>query len=304
MEITFLLLKQNGIMLIYLLIGYFLFKKELVSKQGSADMGRMLLYIIMPMAILKSYMRDFSLELLAALAESFALALAALLLSVFVSRIIFRKEESVERFGAAFSNAGFIGIPLVQMTLGEEAVFYVASFVAILNILQWTYGVYIMTGDRSVIRVKKIVTNPIVLSFLAGVVLFFAPFDLPQMLQDTIGTLATMNGPVAMIVLGTYLAQIPLKELFTEKLVYKCTAVRLLLIPGITLLLLLLFPMVNEIIRLAVLIAATAPVGSNVAIFAQLYGQEYTRAVKEVCLSTLFCILTLPVMIGIANVML
>lgn len=304
MEITFLLLKQNGIMLIYLLVGYFLFKKELVSKQGSADMGRMLLYIIMPMAILKSYMRDFSLELLTALAESFALALAALLLSVLVSRVMFRKEESVERFGTAFSNAGFIGIPLVQMTLGEEAVFYVASFVALLNILQWTYGVYIMTGDRSVIRVKKIATNPIVLSFLAGVVLFFAPFELPQMLQDTIGTLATMNGPVAMIVLGTYLAQIPLKELFTEKLVYRCTAVRLLLIPGITLLLLLFFPMVNRMIRLAVLIAATAPVGSNVAIFAQLYGQEYTRAVKEVCLSTLFCILTLPVMIGIANAML
>lgn len=288
-------------MLLYLLIGYFLYRKNLVGNQGSMDMGRMLLYVIMPMAILNSYMREFDAEMLIALAVSFVLALFALLLSIFISRVIFQKEESVERFGAAFSNAGFIGIPLVQMTLGEEAVFYVASFVALLNILQWTYGVFIMTGDRSVIRFRKIATNPIVLSFLTGILLFCVPFEVPTILQDTIGTLASMNGPIAMIVLGTYLAQIPLKNLFTEKRVYQCTAARLVLIPAITLLVLALFPDIDRMIRLAVLIAAAAPVGSNVAIFAQLYGQDYTRAVKEVCLSTLFCIITLPLITAVAN---
>ncbi|MCD8106048.1 MAG: hypothetical protein LUF35_13900 [Lachnospiraceae bacterium] len=70
MEIVLLLLKQSLIMFVYLLIGYFLYKKKLVSKQGSADMGRMLLYVIMPVAILKSYIRDFSTELLEGLAVS------------------------------------------------------------------------------------------------------------------------------------------------------------------------------------------------------------------------------------------
>lgn len=110
-----------------------------------------------------------------------------------------------------------------------------------------------------------------------------------------------MNGPLAMIVLGAYLAQVPLKELFTDKLTYLCAVVRLLLIPVLTMACFCLIPDRYGIVRLAVLLAAAAPVGSNVAIFAQLYHKEYTDAVKDVCLSTVFSILTMPLVIGIAN---
>lgn len=301
MSIILLLLKQNIVMLFYLLIGYFLFRKKLVGKQGSGDIGRMLLYIIMPMAIVNSYLSDFSLEKLEGLIVSFIMALLSLLLAVVVSRIFFKKEEGIERFGSAFSNAGFIGIPLVQMPLGTEAVFYVSSFVALLNIFQWTYGVLVMTGNRSSVSVGKIRTNPIVLSFLAGIILFLLPVKLPDAPLQVIETLASMNGPLAMIVLGTYLAQIPLKSVYKERIVYKCTFVRLVVIPFLTMALLLLFPKEYTTIKLAVLIAASAPVGSNVAIFAQLYQQNYTTAVKEVCMSTLFSIATMPAVLGIAN---
>lgn len=301
MDIVFLLLKQNGIMFVYLMIGYFLFRKKLVGIQGSGDIGRMLLYVIMPVAIINSYLTEFSLEKLEGLAISFVAAALSLALAIVVSRCFFRKEQGIERFGAAFSNAGFIGIPLVQMTLGGEAVFYVSSFVALLNILQWTYGVMVMTGDRSAVSFKKVKTNPIVLSFLAGILLFLLPVTLPQPVQSVVGTIASMNGPLAMIVLGVYLAQVPLRSLFTERIVYKCTLVRLLVIPLLTMGMMLLFPEKYLIIKLTVLIAAAAPVGSNVAIFAQLYGQDYTTAVKEVCMSTLLSVISLPAVIGIAN---
>lgn len=304
MDIVFLLLKQNIIMFVYLLIGYFLFRKKLVSTQGSADIGRTLLYVVMPVAIVKSYLVDFSLEKLEGLAVSFVLAILSLLLAILVARIFFKKENGVERFGVAFSNAGFIGIPLVQMTLGDEAVFYVASFVALLNILQWTYGVLVITGDKSVVSFAKIRTNPIVISFLAGLLLFFLPIHLPAAVTGVIGTIASMNGPLAMIVLGVYLAQIPLKSLFTDKKVYLATAVRLLVIPALTIVLMMIFPDKYHMIKLTILIAASAPVGSNVAIFAQIYDKDYTQAVKEVCMSTLFCIITLPIMLGIANLIL
>ena len=215
--------------------------------------------------------------------------------------VVFRGRSAVRRFGAAFSNAGFIGIPLVQMTLGEEAVFYVASYVAVLNILQWTYGVFIITRDKTQISLRKIVTNPIAVSLAAGLLLFFLPVRLPETVTGIVGTLASMNGPLAMIVLGAYLAQVPSGELFTDKLTYLCAAVRLLLIPVLTLGCLILVPDEYETVRLAVLLAAAAPVGSNVAIFAQIYHKEYTDAVKDVCLSTVFSILTMPLVIGLAN---
>ena len=304
MDIVILLLKQNLVMMLYLLIGYFLFKKKLVSIQGGGDIGRMLLYIVMPVAIFRSYLKEYSAEALEGLAISFLLSLLSLILAIVVSRLFFKKEDALERFGCAFSNAGFIGIPLVQMTLGTEAVFYISSFVALLNILQWTYGVLTITGDSSVISAKKICTNPIVISFAAGILFFFIPVSLPETLNGVVNTIASMNGPLAMIVLGVYLAQIPLRSLFTEKIVYKCTVIRLLVIPALTVVLMLLFPAKYLPVKLAVLITAAAPVGSNVAIFAQIYNKDYTRAVKEICLSTIFCVLTLPLVIGIANLVL
>lgn len=301
MDFIILLLKQNILMLLYLLIGYFLFRKKLIGISGSADIGRMLLHIVMPAAILKAYMTSYTPERLIGLVLSFLAALLALLLAIFISRIFFKKEQAIERFGAAFSNAGFIGIPLVQMTLGEEAVFYISSFVALLNILQWTYGVFILTGDRNTFSFQKLRTNPVILSFLGGLLLFFLPVTLPDLLTEMIGSLAAMNGPLAMIVLGTYLAQVSPGSLFKEKLAYRSSFIRLILIPILTIILLGFFPAEYHTLKLAVLIAASAPIGSNVAIFAQLYGQDYTRAVKEVCLSTLLCMITLPLITGLAD---
>ena len=301
MDIVVLLLKQNMVMFFYLIVGYIFFKKKLIGLQGSADMGKLLLYFIMPTAIMKSYLTEFSLDKLKGLLISIIISLIALLLSIIISRFFFKKQEGVERFGVAFSNAGFIGIPMVQMTLGETAVFYVASFVAALNILQWTYGALVMSGDRSAVSFKRISTNPIVISFLAGMILFLTPIALPDTLLNMTAVVASMNGPIAMIILGIYLAQIQIKDLFTEKTVYKASAIRLILIPIATIIIMMLFPNEYKTVKLALLIAASAPIGSNVAIFAQLYHQEYTRAVKEVCMSTLFCIVSLPIIIGIAN---
>ena len=80
--------------------------------------------------------------------------------------LFFHRKSAVREFGTAFSNAGFIGIPLVQMTLGSDAVFYVASYVALINIFQWTYGVLILTKDKSAVSAKKIVKNPILIALI------------------------------------------------------------------------------------------------------------------------------------------
>lgn len=301
MKIVTLLFRQNAIMFLYLFIGYALYKKKVLTTYGSAEIGRLLLYVIMPAAILKSFMKEFSEEMLLSFLMSFAAALGALLLSMFVSNLVFRGKSEIRQFGAAFSNAGFIGIPLVQMTLGEEAVFYVASFVAILNVLQWTYGVFIITGDKTKISLKKIAGNPIMISLITGLILFFLPIKLPDLAMGVFGTLASMNGPLAMIVLGTYLAQVSFKELFTDRLTYLCVSVRLLFIPVLTLGCFSLIPNRYETIRLAILLAAAAPVGSNVAIFAQIYHKKYTDAVKDVCVSTIFSILTIPLVFALTG---
>ena len=301
MDLVVVLIKQNLVMLVYMMIGFVLFKKKMLGKQGSADLSRVLLYVVLPVSIMRAYIVDYSVEMLKALGFSFLAAVIALALSVVVTRLLFHSTEPVERFGTAFSNAGFIGIPLIQMTMGQEAVFYASSFIALLNIAQWTYGVVLFTGTKESLSFRKIRTNPIILAFLAGVVLFFLPIKLPETVSGMISTIATMNGPIAMIVLGTYLAQLPLKEVFRGWIVYRASLVRLLVVPVLTVLAFALLPSQFHDMKLAVLISASAPIGSNVAIFAQLYDQDYTLAVREVCVTTVLSIASMPLVMMLAN---
>lgn len=294
MKVAGLLIYQNLVMAIYMLMGYILHKKKIVTLDGSRDIGKMLLYLIMPMAIMKSYIREFSMYMLRGFAISFMVSLFVLILAIMISHVFFKNKSAVQEFGAAFSNAGFIGIPLVQMTFGDEAVFYAASFVALLNILQWTYGLFIFTGDKNVVSIKKIITNPIVISLVAGLVLFAAPLEVPEMIKSVISTTAAMNGPLAMFVLGTYLAQVEIREIFKDKDSYLCAGIRLFIIPAVTALALIVLPEQYYVLKGAVLLVAAAPVGSNVAIFAQLYDKDYQKAVKDVCLSTIFSIVSMP----------
>ena len=302
MILAFTILKQIILMFIFMIIGYLLYNKKLVSQQGSKELGSILLYVILPAVIVKAYLVEFTPELLKGLIFSFFASLAALLLSMILSRAVFRGKHPIEQFSSAFSNAGFMGIPLVEMTFQDSmAVFYVSSFVALLNILQWTWGVMVMTGKKDSIAPKKIFGNPIVLSFLFGIILFFLPFNPPDVLNSAISSVAGMNAPVAMIILGTYLAQIKFRELFTDKAAYVCAFLRLILIPAATMAVLLFIPG-NEMLKMSILTVSSTPVGSNVAIFAQKEGLDYTQAVKDICLSTLFCIITVPLIISVAGI--
>ncbi len=301
MTLALILLKQIVIMFLLMIIGYFLYKGKKITMQGNKELGTFLIYIILPASILKSYVTEYTKEKLIGLFVSFAAAILALALSILLSRLVFGNRQKIEHFGTAFSNAGFMGIPLVKATIGDEAVFYVAAFVALLNILQWTYGVVVMSGSREAISAKKIITNPVIIALVLGLLLFFTQLPVPILVMDTLTIVANMTAPIAMITLGVYLAQMKLTELFTEKWVYISVLLRLIIIPLLTLGLLCIFPKEYQDIKLAVLIAAAAPVGSNVAIFAQLNGLDYRRAVKSVCLSTLCSIVTMPIILGLAD---
>ena len=302
MELFNVLLYRIFLMICYMMIGFFLYRKKLVSKSGSMEFGRLLLYIILPAAIMKSCLADFTAERLCMFLISLIAAIIALSVSVILSQLAFGKRKPIENFSASFSNAGFIGIPLVENLWESEAVFYIASFIALLNILQWTYGVYIMSGSKNSIKPGKIVRNPILISYTIGILLFIQPFKVPELITDVTSGISAMNGPLAMVILGIYLAQLPLKSIFTDRQAYLCCLFRLFLIPCATLLILNFLPEQFHIMKLSILVAAAAPVGSNVAIFAQLENLDYTHAVKNICLSTIISVFTMPCLFFLASI--
>lgn len=298
-----ILLKQIAIMALLIAVGWVLRRKNFLSEQGTKELGAILLRIIIPCVIVKSYIVPYSRERLLELALSAGLALLGFIAAMLIAYAVYGKRRRIENFAAAFCNAGFIGIPLAQAAIGEDGVFYVAASVALLNLFQWTYGVYIMTDRRDAIRAKTIATNPVVIAIVVGVVLFVGRIPVPEILTSTLGYIAGMNTPVAMILMGTYLARVSWRELLDRR-AYSCVLLRLVVIPAVVLMLFWLLPVSNTAVVMAVFLAAATPVGANICVFAQQYNSDYPFSVVTVCLSTVLSVVTVPLLSTLAQVLL
>ena len=298
-----ILLRQIAIMALLAAVGVYLSRKGFLSPQGTKDLGAILLRVIIPCVIVKSYITEFSRERLLELALSAGLALIGFILAMVISYLVFGKRRRLENFAASFCNAGFIGIPLAQAIIGEEGVFYIAASVALLNLFQWTYGVYIMADRKDAISAKTIAKNPVVIAIVIGVVLFVSRIPVPGIVTSTLGYIAGMNTPIAMILMGTYLAKLPLKKLL-DKRAYGCVLFRLVIIPAVILLVFWVLPVSNADIALAAFLAAATPVGVNICVFAQQYDCDYEFSVVTVCLSTLLSVITVPLLVSFAQMIL
>lgn len=304
MEIAYIVLNQTIMMFVLMAIGMILFKTKKLSLQGSKDLGSVLLYVVIPIVIIKSFWIEKNDELVQGLFLSFVLAVISLALAILVSCCVFKQRYPLDNFATSFSNAGFIGIPLVQAAVGKEAVFYIASYIVLLNILQWTYGVVIMTKRKDTISLKRLSSNPIILAATIGLLIFFLEIPMNDLVSSFMTTIAGLNTGLAMLVSGVYLAQVSILSMFQDKRLLLTSLLRLCVIPLVTLCIFSFFVSIETDIRLAVFIAGAAPVGSNIAIFASMYDKDYGYSVKTVCLTTILSIVTLPLMVMLAQSML
>lgn len=299
--ITQILLQQTIIMFALMLLGLLLSRRGMITEQGSRDLSNVLLYAVIPCVILRSYMSEFSTEKLRAMGLSALIAVIAFAASIAVAYLTCGTRHRIENFAVAFGNAGFIGIPLVTAVFGPEAAFYVVSFSTFANLLQWTYGIVIISGKKETMNLRMVFVNPVFISMVIGIALFVLQPALPTVVTGTIGYIADGNTVLAMIILGYYLSKVQLRGLFADIRLYLFSALRLLVVPAVTILVFLPFPFARGEITLITLIAAATPIASSTAIFAQKFDQDYRRAVSYVCLSTFLSVATLPLVMLFAE---
>lgn len=304
METVLILLRQITLLFAFMGLGWILSKTRLLGTEGTKDLSNLVLRFVIPGILIRSFLVERTAENTRGFLLSFALSLGAILLSMGISKLVFpRRGRVIEHFGSAFSNVGFFAIPIVESYLGESAVFYIASFVMLVFTLQWTYGLYQFTRDKSMFRPLNLMKNPVLIAFFLAVFLFFTQIPVPEIVKTSLDMLSALNTPLAMIILGSYLAKMPFWSLFTDRHAYLASFVRLVLIPLVTIALFSLLPERLSALRLAVLIPAISPVGVNVAVFAGLYDQDYSQSVRLVCLSTLLSILTIPLLVTLSLVL-
>ena len=302
MKAVVTIIRQMGIMYILMFIGFIVYRKKIIDEKGSRQMANLLVWVINPLVMLMSYQMEFSMEKLKQLGISFALSLVSMIIGIIIAEIIFKDNQGIDKFAVSFANGGFIGIPLVTNILGAENVFFLSAYFVCFWVLNYTYGIYRISEDKSLVSLKKILGNPGIIAIIVGFLIFISPVKLPKIVYDAFNFIGNTNTPIAMIVLGTYIAESGLTTLFTNKRIYFICFIKLIVIPLIMIGIYKLLPSSLNDIKKVLLIAMSAPVAVTVSMFSQIYGKDYKYAAQLVGLSTLLSLVTIPLIMHIADI--
>ena len=208
---SFLTVGQQ-ILTLYLLlvVGFVLGKVKLLDDRASVALSSLVMYVVSPCMMVVAFQRP--LEHTALHNFGVVTGVSAVLHVVFIAAAMLlihdrdRERQNCLRFAAVFSNCGFMGYPLMAALLGSIGVFYGSAYVIVFTILSWTWGVYVITGDRSQLRLKPLLLNPGVISVVLAMALYLGQVTVPEPLMVPINYLADLNTPLPMLVVGYQLS--------------------------------------------------------------------------------------------------
>lgn len=301
MELAIRVAAQVCIMFIIILLGFVAKKSKIITSEGSKQLSDLLLIFVTPCVVIKAYQVDLQPDLVGNLLMAFAAATLINVMSIAVSWLIFGRNKQpksiINTYCSTYSNCGFMGIPLLESVLGSQGVFYGAAYLAVFNVLNWTHGVYLYTQDPKSLSLKKILINPGVLGVVIGLALFFAQIRLPELIYTAVDYMACLNTPLAMLLLGVFLADVDFKKAFSNVSLYTVSFTRLMIIPLIAILLMKTHIVPAEV-AIAVIIPAACPCATAAALFAAKYDLDASYASEIVALNTIMSIITIPLIVA------
>lgn len=325
MSFSGILVNQILIIFIIILIGVICYKTKLIDDTTNSKLSNILLMLVNPIVIFVSYQRDFSKELLEGLLISLLMSFAVHIVGILASYILIRKKRKqvivldkirikkyvdaenveVERFAAIYANVGFMGIPLVNGIFGSEGVFYVTAAFTVFHILSWTHGVMMMSGEKNLNFkdfLKKLI-NPTIIGIAVGLICFIFQIRVPDVVYQALSHIANLNTPFAMLIAGVTIGKSNIVKLFTKNLrIYYISLIRLLVVPLISVMMFFWLP-INETVKITAILMSAVPTAAIGTLFAIKFNKNAVLAAEIFAVTTLLSIVTVPVIIKIAEML-
>lgn len=289
-------------MFLLMAVGFLCYKIGLISKRGNRQLSNLILHVVTPALIITTYQSEYSKEKAWNLLGAFVFAVVSIGIGILLSHLLrwrIKEKDSlvIGRMAVAYSNCGFMALPLIESVLGADGLFYGSTFVIAFNLLLWTHGVFLCdkTDSRTLSSVLRSLLTPSLISILIGLPLFFWQLQLPGPLYAAGSYLASLNTPLAMLAAGAFIAQSNWKDTVRHASGYWIAGLRLLLVPLLMILLFRWIP-VNTTVKTANLIASACPTATTCVFFASRFGRDERLASQAVTLTNLLCIITIPAM--------
>ncbi|MDY2699594.1 MAG: AEC family transporter [Lachnospiraceae bacterium] len=298
-----LLLEQMVVLFILMGIGFFCYKKQIITAEVSRKLSAIVVNIANPALILTGCMgeekmkgEELALTCIVMLAMYGVLLILAELLPGLLR--IEKRSRGTYKAMTVFSNIGFMGFPVIAALYGNGALLYAALFTIPYNVLIYTYGVSAMSmedgnqDERSAFNWKRILNVGVIACILAIIIYLFG-IPVPSLVKTTVTHLSNLTAPLSMMVIGASLATIDLKKLFMDGRLLLFSLIKLIVIPVVGVMIIKQF-VSNEIICGVCMVMLATPVGSMTAMLAQQYDGDYEMASKGVALTTILSVLTIP----------
>ena len=284
-------------LLIMIGAGYFITKKGMMDEHTNNQMSVLIVQIFNPLLVLASASNavgQVSLDTVL-LAGGIAAGMFAVFIAAGMVFSPFFEKDLMQR---KFSNVGFIGIPVISSIFGTEYVIYVSEFMLVYTLIFYTYGIALMDGKLTAASCKAML-NPGTVSGLLALAIIIFNIRLPEFLKTAITYLGNITSPMALIAVGFALANSDIRKIFGQPRLYVFSFVKLLLLP------LLLLPVIRLVIedtqlRAVCLVMFGMPVGNMPLILGNQRGLNVTACSAAIILSTVLCVLTVPVLLMFA----
>ncbi len=216
------------------------------------------------------------------------------------------EEAAFEAQCGVIGNVGFLGVPMLTLLMGPEAIGPVMLVLAVDLIFFGSLIVIIITGSRDgrmslgILRSVGIglLKNPMIVSIVLGLTWSALSIPIPTVMNDFLSLLGGAATPGALFAIGASLAT---KSAERPIVAGWLSVNKLVLHPAfVAFSALILFPV--EPYAAAVMIAtASLPVAGNVYILAQHYGVAPQRVSASILISTAVAVVTVSLVIGWAN---
>lgn len=298
------------LLLLMVIPGILMSKFGLSNKLFGKGISNLILYVTQPALIIHAYIRDFDKEVFIRAGIVLLLSVVSHLIATLIAFNIYKKYpddiKRVLRFATIFTNAGYMGIPLITSILNDEAAIYASIYVIVFNVFVWTVGCYIYTDQKKYISIKKALLNPAVISTLIGLLIFILPINayIPDVINGVLVSLKDMVAPLSMLLIGLQLSSVKVKELFSDLAMYKYLILRMLLIPFAIFAVLKVVSLCgysDPTVMTVILVCSATPAATATSMFAEIFDGNSAYSSKIVSLSTICSLVTMPVVAMLLN---
>lgn len=278
--------------------GVILKKAGVIGAEGQNNITDLVIFLILPCNIIKSFMVKFSSNILMTFAGVLIISILIQAGCSWLGRVLYQRLELPKKkclqYATICSNAGFLGNPVAEGVFGSLGLTLASIYLIPQRIVMWSAGISVFTEapDRKTL-VKKVLTHPCIIACMLGILLMVFQLQLPGFLTAAIQTVSSCNTALSMMVIGMILADMNAKSMLDKKVLY-FTIIRLILIPVLVYLPCKLLSIDPLITGVCVLLAAM-PAGATTSILASKYNGDSAFATNLVIVSTLASLITTPV---------